>query len=412
MSLLRASSSCPNPPNPWKRPNPNADLISNAQWFQPKKLKTSGFFGLAQYLDTTPLEPDFHHDYFLGEDGSAHSAQSSQATVLRELSSYSAYFRNKNNPDDTSFDCHLLNYPFVQVEYPNTDAFVLLEPVYESHYNPIAHLESVLKTIITCFLNPSQRARIGPMPGTPDHVLGEDCPELVYVRRAIFAPDGPAFFKAVTDINTILRDIKYPWPPDTLGNPLKQVFLMRPGSGGVGHSAAQLSEAKPWSDKVYGELLPPLVHGILRRTKLRENSLFIDLGSGIGNVVVQASLQAGCRAYGIELDATRARIAKEMVTNLRTRCLLWGLKIGDIELEEGDMLQSARVTELIPLADVVLINNEIFSSQLNENLRLKLVHLKEGAIVISLECFRASCFSKRNAWLVLLRGAFGHESNL
>ncbi|KAF7361040.1 Histone-lysine N-methyltransferase, H3 lysine-79 specific [Mycena sanguinolenta] len=283
--------------------------------------------------------------------------------------------------------------------------FVLLEPVYESHYNPIAHLESVLKTIITCFLNPSQRARIGPMPGTPDHVLGEDCPELVYVRRAIFAHDGPAFFKAVTDINTILRDIKYPWPPDTLGNPLKQVVSSWTKTGipdavlfqvldetrqrSVGHSAAQLSEAKPWSDKVYGELLPPLVH---------------DLGSGIGNVVVQASLQAGCRAYGIELDATRARIAKEMVTNLRTRCLLWGLKIGDIELEEGDMLQSARVTELIPLADVVLINNEIFSSQLNENLRLKLVHLKEGAIVISLECFRASCFSKRNAWLVLLRG--------
>jgi hypothetical protein len=35
--------------------------------------------------------------------------------------------------------------------------------------------------------------------------------------------------------------------------------------------------------------------------------------------------------------------------------------MGEVELEEGDMLKSERVSELMKKADVVLINNKVFA---------------------------------------------------
>jgi [histone H3]-lysine79 N-trimethyltransferase len=37
--------------------------------------------------------------------------------------------------------------------------------------------------------------------------------------------------------------------------------------------------------------------------------------------------------------------------------------MGDVELEKGDMLKSRRLDELMGQADVVLVNNYVFSEQ-------------------------------------------------
>jgi len=71
----------------------------------------------------------------------------------------------------------------------------------------------------------------------------------------------------------------------------------------------------------------------------------------MGNVVVQAALQTGCKAYGIELMSQSARVARDMVEQIQVRVRMWGLNIGEIELEEGDMLKSTRVDELMAKAD-------------------------------------------------------------
>jgi H3 lysine-79-specific histone-lysine N-methyltransferase len=39
---------------------------------------------------------------------------------------------------------------------------------------------------------------------------------------------------------------------------------------------------------------------------------------------------------------------------------MWGVVVGDMELEQGDMLKSRRVDELISQADVVLVDNKVF----------------------------------------------------
>ncbi|KAF8213808.1 S-adenosyl-L-methionine-dependent methyltransferase [Mycena galopus ATCC 62051] len=228
------------------------------------------------------------------------------------------------------------------------------------------------------------------------------------VQRAIHRRDGPSFLAAFDKINDILKELKYPKLPanDTFLNPappLKEMVRTWTETGlpkkvlmriieenyqrSVGPHVQKLKQYEAFTSAVYGELMPSLVHEILQVTKLDENSLFLDLGSGVGNVVVQASLQTGCRSYGIELNPKPAKVARDMAANFRVRCQMWGVKVGDIELEEGDMLRSRRVDELIAQADVVLVDNKVFEQSLNEQLRPKFLDLKEGAYVVSLAPF-------------------------
>jgi len=106
--------------------------------------------------------------------------------------------------------------------------------------------------------------------------------------------------------------------------------------------------------------MPHFISDIIAETCLNQNSFFIDLGSGVGNVVIQASLQSGCKSYGIELMPSPAKVARNQLEQVKVRCRMWGVSLGDVELEEGDMLNSQRLTELIPKADVILVNNKVF----------------------------------------------------
>ena len=182
-------------------------------------------------------------------------------------------------------------------------------------------------------------------------------------------------------INAIIRALKYPSLPLDVFDPpspnaLREVVRSWPSGKipekvvlrmveetyyrAVSPHASKLSCYEAFSSTVYGELLPPFVKEIIKATKITSQSLFIDLGSGVGNVLLQASLATGCRSYGIELMAAPAQLARSQLEQFKIRCRMWGLQMGDIELEEGDMLESKRTDELIRQADVVLVNNKVF----------------------------------------------------
>ena len=61
------------------------------------------------------------------------------------------------------------------------------------------------------------------------------------------------------------------------------------------------------SDSVYGEFMLTLVSRLLSLARVRPGTLLFDVGSGVGNVV----LQSGRSAFGIELMEKRAEVACE-----------------------------------------------------------------------------------------------------
>ena len=142
------------------------------------------------------------------------------------------------------------------------------------------------------------------------------------------------------------------------------------------------------TDNVYGELLPKFISLILNQdTKMKSTQVFVDLGSGVGNCVLQAALEVGCESWGCEMMENACELAELQEKEFNARCRLWGLNVGTMHLERGNFLENANILKIIQKADVVLVNNQAFTPKLNEDLTNLFLDLKEGAKVVSLKSF-------------------------
>lgn len=259
---------------------------------------------------------------------------------------------------------------------------------------------------------------------------------MLLLDRAHVQKNGPAFVAALNEINNLLRMFKYPpqrkdpsqlalpnsikqsvsaWTPKGMPFPVARRIVEETYQRVVGPRIAELKKYESFSNEVYGELNPNFVdEHIIKLAGLGPGKLLLDLGSGVGNVPIQAALQTGCRAFGIEIMGAPADIANEQLEQAKIRARMWGVAMGEVELMRGDMLEERRVSELMAEADVVLVNNKVFSQErtslprvlspcmrlllivgffwwflVNEAIRPKFLDLKEGALVISLQPFVA-----------------------
>nr|CDI56013.1 related to protein-lysine N-methyltransferase [Melanopsichium pennsylvanicum 4] len=148
----------------------------------------------------------------------------------------------------------------------------------------------------------------------------------------------------------------------------------------VGPRVEELGRYQAFSDNVYGELLPRFMSEIAQLTKLGPGKVFVDLGSGVGNLLIQTSLQTGAEAYGCEMMPIPSTLASQQITEAQLRWSAWGLRGGaEVEAWLGDFGEHNGVREVLKRADVVLVNNYAFLPKTNENLSLLFLDLKDGA---------------------------------
>jgi len=141
------------------------------------------------------------------------------------------------------------------------------------------------------------------------------------------------------------------------------------------------------TDNVYGELLPTFVSKFLAETSLKSDQVFVDLGSGVGNVVLQAALEVGCESWGCEMMENACLLADAQEKEFSARCRLWGVRAGRIRLEKGDFLLNDPILKAMRKADVILVNNQAFTPQLNQSLIDLFLDLKDGCKIVSLKSF-------------------------
>lgn len=104
----------------------------------------------------------------------------------------------------------------------------------------------------------------------------------------------------------------------------------------------------------YGELLAPFMYDIIHNSNLRPGNVFVDLGSGVGNCIVQAALATGCEAFGIELQDVPADLAELQIKEVQNRARMYGLNMGQCKSKKGDFLQDQETLEYLRRADVVV----------------------------------------------------------
>lgn len=141
------------------------------------------------------------------------------------------------------------------------------------------------------------------------------------------------------------------------------------------------------TNEIYGELKSNLVYAILAETRITSSQVFVDLGSGVGNVVLQAALQVGCESWGCEIMENACTLADAQKAEFEARCRLWGIEPGLARLEHGDFMTNTDIRGALQRADVVLVNNEVFTPELNVSLVNLFLDLKEGCKIVSLKSF-------------------------
>ncbi|KAG0317902.1 Nucleosomal histone H3-Lys79 methylase [Linnemannia gamsii] len=298
-----------------------------------------------------------------------------------------------SNPSSTGGDSM-----HVSVEYPGKDSrekFTLMKPFLsrsktesddKDEYNPIEDLVQTVRIIMEHFFTPEQYKELF---GTANEGLYRGLTK--YKNRK----DGAQFLKAVEEFNRIMRKQKslgaiqehvrqygHRLPYDLVVHLLQQVY-----SRTVAARASRLNQYEAFSNNVYGEILPILTKEFIQRTKIDETKVFVDLGCGIGNVVLQVALQTGAESYGVEIMDTPAKFAKKQAREFEARTRAFGLNHGAVSMIHGDFLETPGLAGILARADVVLVNNYAFNSALNQSLLQLFLDLKEGCKIISLKTF-------------------------
>ncbi|QLG72813.1 hypothetical protein HG535_0D05220 [Zygotorulaspora mrakii] len=160
-------------------------------------------------------------------------------------------------------------------------------------------------------------------------------------------------------------------------------------------SFRKLKEYEAFSSYVYGELLPSFLSDVYSKCELEPNHVFMDLGSGVGNCVVQAALEYGCKlSFGCEIMPNASELTEEQHKELAERCKLFGLKLHPVEFSlRQSFVDNSRVDALIPQCDVLLINNFLFDAKLNKKVEEVIKSLKTGTKIISLKNLRGQGYA-------------------
>lgn len=174
-----------------------------------------------------------------------------------------------------------------------------------------------------------------------------------------------ALQKVLNRLNSELRTRPSFWAPsfyDSLPKSIVVHIMNQAYWRSAALHTAQLRDYKAASDAVYGELMPALIYDMFSRVGLACDSVFVDIGCGIGNAVAQASLQTGCTSYGIEMQHHTWLLGiGTFFPAFLECCHLWGFNPKPMSPIHGDATTNEEIPTLLKQADVVLVNNRGFS---------------------------------------------------
>lgn len=276
--------------------------------------------------------------------------------------------------------------PTLELQYPSPlppETFEAKVPHDPSEYNPLGDIQFTIEEIITHYLPPDLAASLSSDVTGPVRKLKRAA------ASGIFADYQLELIRFNKLVKTHLTNGTIPAKLDAMhALPLSLVKHMtqQTYSRIVSPLSHKLRKVKG-KETTYGELMPVFVHKIFAQTSLRSSHTFVDLGSGVGNVVLQSALQTGAASWGIEIMDLAASLALQQAAELRARARLWGISLGALHLLKGNFLDSPPIDEVLRRADVVLVNNKVFGEQLNGALLQKFLDLKIGCRVVSLESF-------------------------
>ncbi|CAG0917717.1 unnamed protein product [Notodromas monacha] len=149
-----------------------------------------------------------------------------------------------------------------------------------------------------------------------------------------------------------------------------------------------------FTPSVYGETKFETIEKMLECISLDENSVVIDLGSGVGQVVLQIAASARVKmVYGIEKEEIPNTYAQAMDRNFRTWMNWFGFKYSPFELIAGDFLHEEHRTK-ITSSKLIFVNNYVFGAEVDNALKKIFEGCEHGTAIVSSVAF-GKCTNNR-----------------
>uniref|UniRef100_A0A1I7XFA0 Histone-lysine N-methyltransferase, H3 lysine-79 specific n=1 Tax=Heterorhabditis bacteriophora TaxID=37862 RepID=A0A1I7XFA0_HETBA len=149
------------------------------------------------------------------------------------------------------------------------------------------------------------------------------------------------------------------------------------------------SHYQPWSSEVYGETRYEQMQLIIDQLKFKESDVFVDLGSGVGHLVLYVA--GGTRvkkAVGIERAALPSEYAENMKTEFHRWMRWWKKKYRPFMLERGDFLDNKFRDLITKEATIIFINNYAFTPDLETCIKRELLsECRDGTRIVSTKSY-------------------------
>ena len=285
------------------------------------------------------------------------------------------------------FDDEAVNASELTLQYPGAsrqETFQLVAPRMKNEFSPLDEIVRVMRVALESYL-----------PTTKSKPLLDGSTGFEYrLKRAWRQLHREDLLRVIAEYNNIVLDARKDGTSaqalDKMAHlplSLVELILDQIFARTVSPKVESLKQYEAFSDNTYGELRPPFVSEIFRQTGLTSSAIFLDLGSGVGNVTLQAALEIGCESHGIEVMENPCALARAQAQEFPSRCRMWGISVGSVNLLQGNFLEDTRITSVLQKADVILVNNQAFQPELNANLTQLFLDLKEGAKIVSLNSF-------------------------
>uniref|UniRef100_A0A8R1E0Z6 Histone-lysine N-methyltransferase, H3 lysine-79 specific n=2 Tax=Caenorhabditis japonica TaxID=281687 RepID=A0A8R1E0Z6_CAEJA len=146
---------------------------------------------------------------------------------------------------------------------------------------------------------------------------------------------------------------------------------------------------KSFSSETYGETNLEQMASIIDELRLGPSDVFVDLGSGVGQLVCFAAAYSNIKqAVGIELSPLPAGRAVDLSNYFKKIMDHFGKNCGALKLIHGDFLDPKFKKLITEEATVIYINNLAFGPELMLRITLELLQeLKPGTRIVSTKPF-------------------------
>jgi len=159
----------------------------------------------------------------------------------------------------------------------------------------------------------------------------------------------------------------------------------------------ELNNYEAFTPEVYGETSFELICQILDKLHPigRENK-FVDLGSGVGQVVLQVAALTNCSmSLGIEKANTPAKYAEQYKDHFIFWMNFHGKEVSPFKLMKGDFLNPLYYEE-IKECSIIFVNNYVFGPVYDQRLKEIFSEMQDGSRIFSSKSFCPTNFRTNN----------------